>query len=78
MCFFVGFEILSVQGRCYQNFQRTLIYLVCMQEEDLSELSRSTTATPIVFVGIAGLLAPRRLSTAPTQHGPATLTSPAP
>ena len=37
-----------------------------------------TLVTPIVFVGIADLPAPRRGATAPTRHSPASLTSPAP
>ena len=39
---------------------------------------RGTSVTPIVFVSVAGLLAPRRGATAPTHHSPASLTSPAP
>ena len=56
----------------------TQIYLFFMQVKELSERSRSTLATPIVFLGVAGLPAPRRLATAPTRHRPASLIPPTP
>jgi len=40
--------------------------------------SEGTRRTPIVFVGVAVLLALRRLATASTRHCPASLTSPTP
>ena len=76
--FFAGFGNLPVQGRCCQNLELTQIYLFFMQVKELSERSRSTLATPIVFLGIAGLPAPCRLATAPTRHRPASLTPPTP
>ena len=63
-CFFAGFGNLPVQGRCCQNFQSTLTIFApfcrrtCVRD----------SATPIVFVGVKGLPAPRRLATAPTQN----------
>jgi hypothetical protein len=44
---------------------------------DKSPLKRSRS-TLIVFLGVAGLPAPHRLTTAPTRHGSASLTPPAP
>jgi hypothetical protein len=50
-------------------------YYVSFSGENLLERSRSIL---IVFLGVAGLPTPRRLATAPTRHGPASLTPPAP
>ncbi|XP_062188935.1 uncharacterized protein LOC133892263 [Phragmites australis] len=47
-------------------------------EKSQSERRRSTSATPIAFLAAAGLPALRRLATAPTRHGPASLTPPPP
>ena len=47
-------------------------------EKSPLEPSRSTSATPIVFLATAGLPALRCLATAPTLHSPASLTLPPP
>jgi hypothetical protein len=52
-----------------------IIFLSLFAEKSPSKRSRST---PIVFLGVAGLPAPRRLATALTRHGSASLTPPAP
>jgi hypothetical protein len=39
---------------------------------------KRSQSTPIVFLGVAGLPAPRRLATAPTRHSSAIRTPPAP
>ena len=54
-----------------------------MESNHLPFLCRTRTvgrhsATLIVFVGVAVLLAPRRLTTAVTRHRPTSLTSPTP
>ena len=54
-----------------------------MESNHLPFLCRTRTvgrhsATPIVFVGVAVLPAPRRLATAATRHRPTSLTSPTP
>ena len=72
--FFAGFGNLPVQGRCCRNFESTLTIFALFCRRTCGRDS----ATTIVFVGAAGLPAPRRLATAPTLHRPATLTSPAP
>ena len=72
--FFAGFGNLSVQGRCCRNFESTLTIFALFCRRTCGRDS----ATPIIFVGAAGLPAPRRLATASTLHRPATLTSPAP
>ena len=47
-------------------------------EDPVGSQSRSTPATPIVLLAVAGLPAPRRLTTAPARHGLAILTPPPP
>ena len=47
-------------------------------EKSPLERSRSTSVTPIAFLAAVGLPAPRRLATAPTRPGPASLTPPLP
>ena len=75
--FLASFENLTVQGSCCQNF---VLIVLCFffAEKSPSEQSRSTSVTPIAFLAAAGLPAPRRLATAPTRHGPASLTPPPP
>jgi hypothetical protein len=53
----------------------SIIFLSFFVEKSPSERSRST---PIVFLSVAGLPAPRRLTTAPTRHGSSILTPSAP
>ena len=72
--FFAGFGNLPVQGRCCRNFESTLTIFALFCRRTYGRDS----ATLIVFVGAAGLPAPRRLATAPTLHRPATRTSPPP
>jgi hypothetical protein len=53
----------------------SIIFISFFAEKSPLKRSRST---PIVFLDVAGLPAPRRLATAPTRHGSASLTPPAP
>ena len=76
--FLAGFGNLTVQGRCCQNFVLTVLCFFFFVEKSPSERSQSTSVTPIAFLAAAGLPAPRRLATAPTRHGPASLTPPPP
>jgi hypothetical protein len=74
--FFAGIRNLPVQGRFCRNFYLTvLFFFLFFAEKSPWKRSRST---PIVFLGVAGLPAPRRLATAPIRHGSASLTPPAP
>ena len=47
-------------------------------DDPVGSPSRSTSVTRIVLLAVAGLPAPRRLTTAPARHGPAILTPPPP
>ena len=68
--FLAGFGNLPVQGRFYRNFQLIVLCFFFCREEHV----RGDSATPILFVGVAGLPAQHRLVTAPTRHCPASLT----
>ena len=76
--FLVGFGNLTVHGRGYRNFVLTVLCFFFFVEKSPSERRQSTSATPITFLAAAGLPAPRRLATAPTRNGPASLTPPPP
>jgi hypothetical protein len=65
--FFAGFGNLPVQGRCCRNFESTLTIFALFCRRTCGRDS----ATPIDFVGAAGL-------PAPTLHHPTTRTSPPP
>jgi hypothetical protein len=70
LLYVAGFGNLLLQGRCSQNFKWTLISLLFCR--------RRTCPTPVIFLVVLGLPAPRRLATAPSHHGPASLTPPPP
>ena len=72
--FLAGFGNLPVQGRFCRNFQLIVLCFFFCREEHV----RGDSATPILFVGVAGLPAQHRLVTAPTRHCPGSLTPPPP
>jgi len=68
-------RISPYRGGAAEIFRRLNSFCFYLQEK---EGEKGAEATPIVFLTGVGLPAPRRLATAPTLHGPASLTPPPP
>jgi hypothetical protein len=66
-----------MQGRYRQNFFiNMLVFIFCREESVVSE--PKYLGHTIIFLDVAGLLAPRRVATAPTRHSITGLTPPTP
>jgi hypothetical protein len=73
-----GRKNLEAKIKKYKIFAKILNLCYCVSSFAEKSPLEGTRSTPIVFVSAAGLPAPRRLTTAPTRHFPASLSPPPP